>query len=778
MPKNVLFLFLTVLLSIRAPAFAFTEAIEEIDGIDFPEEFAESEDNLPEEIVEDNPPEGRVEDELSEEVASEEISEEDLPEEIVSEEIVEDTPTEEIASEEMIEDSPPEGVASEEIGEHNFPEEVASEEVVKDDPPEEDDYEEIEEEGPPEEDEYEESVEYSSPEEYHAEEVIEDSSPEEEESEEIIEYNYIDEDESEEVIQKTPPKENVPEKIIEVTPPKEAVSEESSEENSAEEDDPDEEIIEDSLHLSESGETTRTIEGLILVSNKDHLLDPECVEDVRGLYIVDVDIPGRYKDLQRILDPIYFDQPFTTQKIREIKGAIHRYYEENKEPFVLVYVPQQEICYDVLQIVIMRSKLGKIKVEGNRSFTARDISRYVHSVPGEDLNVVSLQTDLNFINRNPFRRVNAIYGPGKELGTTDIILDTEDRRTYRLYASADNTGVPTTGRQRIMAGLSLGKVIGLDQVFSYQYTSSYDFKNFQAHTAQWTINLPWLHALNFYGGYSMLEPDLPFPSFTNKGRSTQASGRYIVPLRSARLTTHEIGFGFDYKNTNNNLFFTDFYSNFAQLVNLSQFMLQYKRNHEWSDWRIDYEAQIYYSPGALFENQSDADYEALRAGAKNKYVYGKAAFRYFQRLPKHFTVDIWLRGQLASGNLLPSEQFGIGGFDTVRGYDERQLSMDTAFVGNLEVRSPAFSLISMIRRFPMRDALQFLAFVDYGYGRNHNLFEGEPLDAYLLGIGPGLRYTLDPYIAVRLDYGFRLHHLAAFPRFETGEIHFSVTASY
>jgi hemolysin activation/secretion protein len=213
-------------------------------------------------------------------------------------------------------------------------------------------------------------------------------------------------------------------------------------------------------------------------------------------------------------------------------------------------------------------------------------------------------------------------------------------------------------------------------------------------------------------------------------------------------------------------------------VNLTQFMLGYKRNQEWKNFRIDFDAELFYAPGPMVGNESNADYNELRPNAKNQYIYAKAALRYFQNLPMSFTMTAWIRGQLSSQNLLPSEQFGIGGYDTVRGYDERQLSMDTAFVGNLEFRTPAISMITMLRNCPAKDALQFLGFIDYGYGKNHNLFEGEPLSAYLLSIGPGVRYTFDPYLAIRADYGVKLHHLAYADDFEAGELHFSVTASY
>lgn len=41
------------------------------------------------------------------------------------------------------------------------------------------------------------------------------------------------------------------------------------------------------------------------------------------------------------------------------------------------------------------------------------------------------------------------------------------------------------------------------------------------------------------------------------------------------------------------------------------------------------------------------------------------------------------RGQLASTNLLPSEQMGLGGYNSVRGYLERQVNVDNGLIVNL-----------------------------------------------------------------------------------------------
>ncbi len=116
---------------------------------------------------------------------------------------------------------------------------------------------------------------------------------------------------------------------------------------------------------------------------------------------------------------------------------------------------------------------------------------------------------------------------------------------------------------------------------------------------------------------------------------------------------------------------------------------------------------------------------------------------------------------------------GIGGYGTVRGYDERQYNADQAILSSLEWAFPSWPLLSLFNRRKISDAMHLLLFADGAYGTNY----GENTGTYLLSAGPGLRYTFAPYLALRLDLGFRLHEEATF----VGDFykwHFNLTGSY
>ncbi|MBI4026248.1 MAG: hypothetical protein HY360_14775 [Verrucomicrobia bacterium] len=52
-------------------------------------------------------------------------------------------------------------------------------------------------------------------------------------------------------------------------------------------------------------------------------------------------------------------------------------------------------------------------------------------------------------------------------------------------------------------------------------------------------------------------------------------------------------------------------------------------------------------------------------------------------------------------------------------------------------------------------------FWDYGSAENFRLLTGEDPHVPLSSVGPGMRYSITPYLSVRADYGFQLYDTGA-----------------
>lgn len=513
----------------------------------------------------------------------------------------------------------------------------------------------------------------------------------------------------------------------------------------------------------------------LIITEACEKLDTNCVS---GVVFSGVDIPGNREGLKACLAKLVVDQRITTATIEEIKREIHSHYQSAGYPFVQVFLPQQDVTDSVLQMVVLESRLGKVVARENRWYKSAMLEKAISVKPDEIINLNWIMRDLNFLNRSPFMRVDAIYTPGCEPNTTDIILKVKDICPFRVYGGVDNAGLESTNRGRGYAGIEYGKMWGLNHTLNLGFISSLDSSKFRGYTAEYVALLSCHHILTVLGGYSHIQHvKLDFPSMKNEGNSYQGSFRYAIPIRPIGRLNQEVNFGADWKRTNNTIEFSALFERFGKNVNLTQAVFGYYANLEVPLFRLDWSADLYWSPGRMIADQTNADYDSLRPGAVNKYVYGAASIRLLQWMPKDFSILYWLRGQLASNNLLPSEQIGIGGFSTVRGYEERQLNTDAGFIFNTELRTPFLPLFPKSwGRKGYSEGLQFLVFLDYGYGRNHTPIPDEGKHQFLLGAGPGARYNIDPWIYARIDWGFKWHSSDLFA-FGGSMVHFGVNIS-
>jgi hemolysin activation/secretion protein len=523
-----------------------------------------------------------------------------------------------------------------------------------------------------------------------------------------------------------------------------------------------------SIHIIET-------QGIVLLNSDEDLLSCEELEGIQGLNVLNVNLPGDIEELEACLEPIYCGKTLGFSQIDELKKAILEYFVRHDRPFLYLFVPPQNVTAGVLQIVVRENKAGEIKVEGPY---AERLRRYIHIEPGSALSQGKLTKEVNFLNRHPFRRADLIVSPGKEAHTLDLEFLVEKRNSYLITAGVDNTGIPTIGRNRFYTSFTLGQPIGpLDSVISYQYTTAYNRKRFDAHTLQFTAFLESGNTVSLYGGHSGVHVDLPFPNMKNHGWSNQGSLRYTGFSDTKRLWNRSITLGFDFKNTNNTVEFQELMPLISRTVNLTQLMggVEFRRSDDKNN--LVFEGQIYWSPAKWLPNQTNADFNSLRPGAQNHWVYIDAMCHWTKTLFYGSLFSLKTTFQLSSGNLLPSEQLGIGGYASVRGYDERQLNFDNGLIINAEFRAPSFSVFTKVRNQSIQDGLQFLGFADFGAGWDHNAIPGVISRNYLASVGPGIRYSLGEFFTGRLDWGVKLHHK---PEFGGGrnEFHFGVTGNY
>jgi hemolysin activation/secretion protein len=466
----------------------------------------------------------------------------------------------------------------------------------------------------------------------------------------------------------------------------------------------------------------------------------------------------------------FLGRPLYSNDLQAISQRVVAWYRAHNFPLTEVTFPEQDVTSGTLQILVTVFRVGHVKVEGNRWFSAGALKDEMQLEPGDPFDFGELKDDLDRLNRNPFRQVTAVLERSAVPENTDLALKVQDRLPVRIYASFDDDGLPVTDRDRYSLGFNWGDVFGLDEQLSYQFMASPDIwqkrdrgaghsdaPRLMAHSASYLAPLPWGDSVTLFGTYVQQVPDLG-ADFDQVGHSLQMSFRYDKSLPSMHAFSQQLHFGFDYKRSDNNLAFGGTQI-FAGATDIRQFLLIYDASLPDAYGQTTLEDQFVYSPGGLSNRNNTAAFVASGVnGATADYVYDALQITRVTSLPWQTSAVLKLNGQIASTELLPSEQMGAGGPDSVRGYDPRVVNGSQGALASFELRSPSFGPLQALGT-GIADAGQILAFYDAGFVSDFHMQTGQPQHATLQSVGGGVRYGLGRFVDVRFDYGIPLSKL-------------------
>lgn len=479
----------------------------------------------------------------------------------------------------------------------------------------------------------------------------------------------------------------------------------------------------------------------------------------------------------------YIGQTFRGDDIavlNEVLTEVISFLRERNRPVVDALIPAQDFggarTGDAVPVIIqmVEGRVGNIAVEENAYFADEQIAGGVRANNAGEIDSAELAEDLRFINYNPFRTVDLIYRPGPTVGSTDIVLRTRDSLPLRVFSTYANNGSPTTGFDRYSFGVNTGDLFALGHQLDYQWTIARDPETFNSHFVAYTIPLPWFHLLRLSASLSDTEAQLD-EFLRQESRNLVIQADYTVPLPQAGEVLgmdleglqHEVVFGINYKRLESELLFGGTLQNRTE-PEIFQLSARYQGTYRGENFITSGNLGLVASPGNVTDENTNEAFQAARAFSQASYVYVTGALEHTQLLGNSdFSLVGRARGQLASTNLQSSEQISIAGEYAVRAFEEGAYSGDSGFVLNAELLTPttevlsrAFDITDPVFGNRVRDSLQGVVFLDYGYADVHSPVDTDPHPVSIAAAGVGLRYNIFPWLSVRADYGFELDDFA------------------
>ena len=491
-------------------------------------------------------------------------------------------------------------------------------------------------------------------------------------------------------------------------------------------------------------------------------------EKKEGIVIENLEVFGRSDFIDEMEK--FIGRPLDNDIVNEIKDAALLYFRKKGYPFVVIDIPAfQEVSSGIVHLQVIQSKVGKIEARGARFFSNEKLKKKLSVEEGDLINPKEILRDLVFINQNPFLDSSIYYKKSSEIDKTDLVLETKDKLPLRFYGGYDFSGYNVAGESRYFVGINIGSLYFVDHRIDYQYMFNPNVEHWQGHSAAYEMPLFFRTTFKAYGYYIECKPDFPTDGVSH-GRSWMVAGKYLMPIIYQKFRSDAI-VGYEFKRTNNFLTFID-ETLYNHYTDISQFLLAYEGKNYDSFGKTEFSLYLYLSPGNMMHHNQSRFFQVERPKANSSYVYGLATINRQTNLYFDFTWDLFVKAQKSSARLLPSEEFSLGGYLTVRGYGENTIIGDDGILIKNELRTPVFSIFQKDLDF-----CYLLLFVDYG-----SVWEVDPnienrKSSSLSSIGAGLRYNIKDYLTARFDYGFQLER-AFVDHKRTSRAHVGVVLSY
>ncbi|MDP6502130.1 MAG: ShlB/FhaC/HecB family hemolysin secretion/activation protein, partial [Planctomycetota bacterium] len=494
-----------------------------------------------------------------------------------------------------------------------------------------------------------------------------------------------------------------------------------------------------------------SLKGIVIVGSLAEV-SKEAINNVTDVQVKSPSFLNRYA-FKRKLSP-YLNEPLTEGQLHRIRLEVILYCRKQADrPVVNGVAPEQEVTTGVLQLLVVVGRVGDVRFRREKWFDEERMSKQVRTSLGSEIRKSVLQEDLDWLNENSFRKVKLIYGKGEIPGETNLIFDVTDQLPFRAFAGYEDTGNDVSGNDRLYAGFNWGNMFGTEKQLSYQYTTDTEFDRSRSHSMNVLVPFNWHHKFQVIGSYSDFSPELT--GVSQSGVTWQISPRYVWPRPALKAIEHNLTFGFDFKRSNNDIDVGGLPALRTQ-TDVNQFLISWNPQIEksWGTSRLT--STLYWSPGGISGSNDDASFAASRTNATADYTFANFRLGSAIRLPSRMTLNVSGEIQFADGNLTGSEQIGLGGYSSVRGYDERAVNGDEGWRISTELKSPSYSVLRRFIGGELRDQLQFLAFFEFGETGNKMLTAGEIGGTSVASVGPGLRYRIGPNLSIRFDYGFQL----------------------
>jgi len=445
-------------------------------------------------------------------------------------------------------------------------------------------------------------------------------------------------------------------------------------------------------------------------------------------------------------------KPITFAELLRVSDAVTKFYTDKGYISSGAFIPADQTFKargGVVRIQVIEGSVESIEVRGLKRLNPDYVRSRIAVATGKPLNVNKLLQALQLLQLNPLiQNISAELAAGSRPGSSVIDVRVSEAKTFNVQVSLNNNRVPSIGSFQRQIQLTQANLLGLGDGLSIGYANT-DGSN--------DVDVSYTIPVNAYNGtvqfqYNYTSSNVveePFDFLGIEGRSQDFAVTFRQPI--IQTPTTELALGITANRRNSDIGYLEplvgeripFPSPGAVDGQTRLSVLRF-----FQDWTQRNSRQVF-AARSQFSFGIDA-FDATNSGAPpdSRFFSWRGQAQWVRLLAPDTLLLLRADAQLADRALVPLEQFGLGGQQTVRGYRQDLLLTDNAFFASAELRYP------ILRAPQLGGVLQLTPFVDFGTASNSSN-RADPDPSSLASVGLGLLWQSDR-INARFDWGIPL----------------------
>ena len=444
----------------------------------------------------------------------------------------------------------------------------------------------------------------------------------------------------------------------------------------------------------------------------------------------------------------YTGRPITFNELLQLRSAVTERYVEAGFLTSGAFIPPQTLENGFVTVQVIEGSIEEIEIVGTRRLKPGYIRDRLGLAAKPPINADKLLEALQRLQIDPLiETVSADLQAGVRPGTSILRVEVTEANSFGLTVGLDNGRSPNIGSTRRQISISEGNVLGIgDRAFiSYANTDGSNSGDFS-----YSIPVgPYNTRINLEGGISESRViDDTFDVLEISSDSHYYEVGVTHPLIETPTEELTLGLELAHRESQTRLGIDDIgpfpLSPGADEAGKTKVTaLRFSQAWTKRSQQQVLAARSQFNVGLDLLDATDNEGDV----PDSQFFSWRGQGQWVRLLGENSL--FFLRGdlQLAANSLLSSEQFGLGGAQTVRGYRQDALLRDNGALLSAEGRFP-------VLRFSDTSVVQVTPFLDAGAAWNHANNPGG--NNVLVGTGVGLLWQQDDNFSARLDYGIPL----------------------